>query len=332
MTITVILCTYNRCLNLTKVLSSLCVQEPPSGSWEVLVVDNNSFDRTREVVEDFCRRYPARFRYLFEAQPGKSYALNTGIREARGEVLAFVDDDVAVEPTWLRNLTASLQNGDWAGAGGRILPEWCCAPPRWLPLTSRYPFAPFALFDLGPEARPLSEAPFGTNMAFRKAMFEKYGGFRTDLGPNPANMIRSEDTEFGNRLLAAGEKLRYEPTAVVYHPVLAKRARKEYFLAWWFHKARAEIRQNGTEPGRICIRGVPIIYFRRLALWTMRWMVAFNPSTRFERKINVWVNAGLITESYRRFRAGDTSSPAKYAAPPAPQAQGNRPSSPIRPK
>jgi glycosyltransferase involved in cell wall biosynthesis len=87
-------------------------------SWEILVVDNNSKDRTREVVEDFCRRDPDHFRYVFEPQQGKSFALNSGIREARGDVVAFMDDDVTVEPTWLQNLTADLWSGQWTGAGG----------------------------------------------------------------------------------------------------------------------------------------------------------------------------------------------------------------------
>src|SRR5690349_7477494 len=94
-----------------------------SVEWEVLVVDNNSSDQTREVVDEFCRRYPGRFRYLFESRPGKSCALNAGVREARGAVVAFMDDDVTVEPTWLQELTAALHNGQWAGAGGRILPQ-----------------------------------------------------------------------------------------------------------------------------------------------------------------------------------------------------------------
>lgn len=120
--VTVILCTYNRCQILEKALSSIAASTLPQGvEWEVLVVDNNSRDQTREVAEDFCRRYPGRFRYLFEPNPGKSYALNTGIREARGDVLAFLDDDLTVEPTWLQSLTARLDDGEWAGAGGRTL-------------------------------------------------------------------------------------------------------------------------------------------------------------------------------------------------------------------
>ena len=123
MNTTVVLCTYNRCQSLERALSSIAASTLPQGfEWEVLVVDNNSSDQTREVVEDFCRRYPGRFRHVFEPRQGKSYALNTAISGARGDVLAFVDDDVFVEPTWLQNLTADLYSGEWAGAGGRILP------------------------------------------------------------------------------------------------------------------------------------------------------------------------------------------------------------------
>src|SRR5208282_2733880 len=176
MEITVILCTYNRCQSLAKSLESLAAsQMPESVSWEVLVVDNNSRDQTRAVVEDYSRRYPERFRYLFEPKQGKSHALNAGIQATEGEILAFVDDDVTVDSTWLQNLTAPLRNGEWAGAGGRILPEQNFSPPHWLPLQDRYALAPLALFDLGPEAGPLIEPPFGTNMAFQRKAFERYG-------------------------------------------------------------------------------------------------------------------------------------------------------------
>ena len=183
MNITVILCTYNRCESLMKALASIALSHmPESVAWEVLVVDNNSHDRTRDVVADFCVRYPGRFRYLFERQPGKSHALNRGIAEAQGDVLAFMDDDVRVEPMWLQNLTAALLKGRLAGCGGRVLPEWNSVPPRWLPKgdyyrapvpseearscapkrwfpdnKERYALGPLALFDLGLEAgRPMS--------------------------------------------------------------------------------------------------------------------------------------------------------------------------------
>jgi glycosyltransferase involved in cell wall biosynthesis len=302
MKVTVILCTFNRCDLLAKALQSVAGSTlSKSVEWEVLVVDNASSDSTPAVVKDFCERYPGRFRYLSEPRPGKSHALNLGIREARGDVLAFMDDDVVVEPTWLQNLTAALNDSKWAGVGGRILPEQPFSPPRWIPLKNQNALAPLAVFDPGIEAGPLADTPFGANMAFRKSMFERYGGFRTDLGPQPGGKPqKSEDSEFGHRLQAAGEVFRYEPSALVYHGVPRNRVRKDYFLAWWFDKARADIRAFGIPSGaRWFVAGIPLYLFRRLAVWTVRWMVALKPSSRFSNKLKAWTAAGEILECYR---------------------------------
>src|SRR5678816_2302696 len=189
MRISVILCTYSRCESLTAALHSVAASQiPPAIPWEVLVIDNNSRDRTRDVALDFSRRYPERFRYLFESQQGKSHALNLGVREASGDVIAFMDDDVVVDPSWLRNLTATLESDSWAGAGGRVIPLWNADRPSWLPSTGEI-LAPLVSFNCGEQAGTLREPPFGTNMAFRKEMFERYGRFRTDLGPRPDSEI-----------------------------------------------------------------------------------------------------------------------------------------------
>jgi glycosyltransferase involved in cell wall biosynthesis len=304
MNISVILCTYNRCNSLRKALESAAHSTlPESVQWEVLIVDNNSNDQTKAVADDFIGKYPGRFRYLFEPKPGKSNALNSGIQQARGDVLAFMDDDVQVEPSWLQNLTANLHNGSWAGSGGRILPQWTSSPPPWLPSEGRYALAPLVMFDLGLESAPLDEAPFGTNMAFLKTVFEKYGNFRIDLGPRPGSEIRNEDTEFGQRLLQAGEHLRYEPSAVVYHEVPKNRLRKQFFLNWWFDKARADIREQGIPTDtRWFVAGIPLYLFRRLAVWGLRWLIAAEPHRRFEAKTKVWARVGEIQECYRLSR------------------------------
>jgi len=302
MNITVILCTYDRCHSLRKTLSSIAASSlPDKVKWEILVVDNNSKDQTREIVEDFCQTHPGRFRYLFEPRQGKSYALNAGILDAQGDILAFTDDDVTVEPTWLRNLTASLDSGRWVGAGGRTLPETSFSAPRWLRLDGLHALGPLALFDRGLEACDLAEPPFGNNMAFRREALVKYGGFRTDLGPRPGSEIRSEDTEFGRRVLSAGERVRYEPSAIAYHAIPASRVEKRYFLAWWFDKARAEIRELGVPLGtKWFVNGIPLYLFRRLAMWTLRWIFTFEPSRRFSSKVNTWAAAAGIVETYRQ--------------------------------
>lgn len=293
MNITVILCTYNRCQSLEKALDSVAASKlPDSISWEVLVVDNNSRDRTRELMEKYCKREPNRFRYLFEGQQGKSHALNAGIRFAQGDILAFVDDDVTVEPAWLGNLTNALHHNEWCGAGGRIILQWPPSLPDWLSIEGPMTRHGLPGFDQGLVAKDLVGPPFGTNMAFRREVFEKFGGFRTDLGPEPGSEIRAEDTEFGRRVLAAGERLRYEPSAVVFHPVPANRINKKHLLAWWFDYGRGDYRE-------FPIRPIPQIC--RLVAWTIRWMAALKPRERFFCKLVVWEKAGTLSECYRQW-------------------------------
>jgi glucosyl-dolichyl phosphate glucuronosyltransferase len=311
MNITLLVCTYNRCESLTKTLNNaVALKLPESIDWEILVVDNNSKDQTRGVIRDFERRYPSRFRYVFESQQGLCYARNAGIREARGEIIAFLDDDVTTEPTWLQNLTATLHDDLFVGAGGRILPEHAFSAPRWLPLRERYALAPLCMFDVGLEAGRLTEPPIGANMAFRKEMFEKYGYFRTDLGRIGNSLLSNEDTEFGHRLLNAGEPLWYEPSAVVFHPVSESRLRKGYFLAWWFGKGRSDIRQFGIPPNtKLRYRGIPLYLFRNLAVWTVRWMISINPSLRFSCKLKVWGKAGQILECWQSSKTSECTTP-----------------------
>ncbi len=295
MKITVIICTFNRCQSLSKALDSVAAQVlSESIEWKVIVVDNNSSDQTRELAEDYSRRYPDRFRYLFEPQQGKSHALNRGIREAEGEVLAFMDDDVTVEPTWLYNLTAPLKNDTWAGVGGRIVPPLNFTPPTWLALEGPYDLGGIlALFDKGREGSELTEAPYGANMAFRKQIFEKYGLFRPDLGPCPGSEIRGEDTEFGRRVLKGGDRLWYEPSAIVHHAVLENRIQKEYFLHFLYDHGRALIREKGRRPTIWFILGIVL---RPLRSRMIGWLFAFDPQQRFYCKCLVWMTFGQIVE------------------------------------
>jgi glucosyl-dolichyl phosphate glucuronosyltransferase len=310
MSVSVIICTFNRCEMLARALDSVAASAvPDTVEWEVLVVDNNSTDQTRDVVQDFRRRYPGRFRYLLEPEQGLSHARNAGIRESQGDVLVFTDDDVTVDSPWLRNLTTALQDREWAGTGGRIIPVWSCPPPRWLRIHRPRVIGCFVAFDRGSEAGPLTEPPFGANMAYRKVMFTKYGGFRTDLGRCGQNMIGNEEIEFAQRLLTAGERLRYEPSAVVHHPVLEDRLTKEYHLAWWFGQARSDVKMSGVLPGtKLLLCGVPFYLFRRLARWTVQWLVSVRPANRFYCKLIAWGLAGEIFERYQRSRSGHGDS------------------------
>lgn len=315
MNITVILCTYNRSESLARALESVSASVlPASVEWEVLVVDNNSPDRTRDVIEEYCARYPGRFRYLFEGKQGKSNALNSAIRNARGNILAFMDDDVLVAPDWLQNLTAPLASGEFGGAGGRILSQQSFDLPDWLDLDGEYGVGGMlALFDHGDEGFELKTPPFGTNMAFPAEIFAQLGDFRTDMGPCPGSELRNEDMEFGRRVMAAGKKLWYVPDAVVYHAIPPSRISQDYLLRFWYDHGRALIREIGPRPNilgvipRWCLT-IPKICVVTLPQRVFKWLVATDPKRRFFFKGFVWMTLGQIAELPRVRQAGKRSA------------------------
>lgn len=160
-----------------------------------------------------------------------------------------------------------------------------------------------AVFDLGEKPHELNRPPYGTNMAFQRKMFEKYGLFSVDLGPRPGSQLRGEDTEFGRRLITAGERLRYEPSAIVYHPILVSRLQKKYLLEWWFDHGRAQMREKVWRPD---IWGIPRQYLciaktigMHLSVRALQWMLAVSPQGRFFWKCQAWRVVGEIVETRR---------------------------------
>jgi glycosyltransferase involved in cell wall biosynthesis len=306
MKISVIICTFNRCESLRKVLA--CIEElvvPAEVTWEVLVVDNNSRDHTRDVVESFITRAPERFKYLFEKQQGKAFALNAGLRAARGGIVAFTDDDVLIDRNWLSEILAAFHNYDCSGVGGIIVPVWAQRKPKWY--ATEGPFrviGPIVEYDRGGEVCEITKppCPWGANMAFMSDLFEKYGFFRTDLGPNPFNLMRGEDNEFGLRLIQGKERFLYVPGAVVYHPVDANRAKKRYFKSWYFNIGRASVRIHGLPSNVKYSVGVPRFYFRRLVENWMRWGMAFNSHARFYHKMCFYKSLGELVETHYQFQ------------------------------
>jgi glucosyl-dolichyl phosphate glucuronosyltransferase len=310
MKVTIILCTYNRCRSLATALDSVAASVvPETVTWDVLVVDNNSKDQTREVIEDFCRRYPDHFRYMFVSRQGKSHALNAALREVEADVIAFTDDDVTVEPSWLRNLISPLADSQWCGAAGRITLGRDFSPPRWMAISSEFDLrGSLVQFDQGDKEGNLTKAPFGANMAFKASMFQKYGNFRTDLGRNGRNLIGNEDTEFSERLMASGERLCYVPSAIVNHPVPPERLTKKYFRAYWFSYGRSLVRQDGA---RLPLWRIPLRYLRRFKGW-VQWMFRIdhwwflNPRGRFLCQVLLCQTAGEMLESYHLSLASES--------------------------
>jgi glucosyl-dolichyl phosphate glucuronosyltransferase len=298
--LSVIVATYNRAPFLGGTLRTLeNLRCSSSLSWELLVVDNNSTDETRQVVEAFADRAPFCVRYLFERNQGRSAALNSGIAAARGRIVAFTDDDVLVDPEWLRNLKNAFDRFDAAAVAGKVIPLWTLPKPRWLEMEDQLAIV---RFDQGEEAKIIAIPPLGANSAFLREMFSKYGSFRLDLGVSgEKHTITCDDTEFGERLIRGGEKIVYAPGAIVYHPVESSRMTKDYFLSWYYYNGRSLTRTFGVPQQGASYFGVPRWLYRELATNALNWFFCFN-SERFAKKLKTYRSAGNLSESRRLSR------------------------------
>ena len=296
--ISVILCTYNRAASLRSTLGSLaCLRMPPGVKWELLVVDNNSKDETREVVDQFAETAEMCVRYLFEGRQGKSAALNTGVSAATGKIIAFTDDDVVVDADWLVNLRRAFAEHDCAAVAGKIVPVWEHEKPDWLEMEG--PQGAVLTFDLGVEEKQINFEPYGANSAFRKESFQKYGLFRLDLGPSAEDRLTYEETEFASRLIAGGEKIWYVPGAIIYHPVEPRRTSKGFLLRWSYDYGRSVMRATGNPKDGVTYWGVPRWVLRRLTGNFLAWMLCIRAKQRFQHKLRTYDNLGRVVEAWR---------------------------------
>lgn len=302
MNISVVLPTYNRAASLRVTLESFAsLVIPEDLSWELLVVDNNSTDFTREVVKKIAGTVAFPVRYVFEKRQGRSAALNAGIARANGEIIVFTDDDVLLHQDWLVTLKQTFDRFDCAAVAGRVVPMWNQPKPDWLEMDGHFAITNF---ERGDDFREITEPPLGANSAFRREVFQRHGLFRLDLGvAGSKHTITCDDTEFGQRLIDAGERIVYSPTAIVFHPVDPSRATKKYFLSWYFYNGVSLTRTAGLPKEGIFYFGVPRWLVRELLGNLARWIFTFSGKRRFKNKLRFCGSVGNIVESYRLSRS-----------------------------
>jgi GT2 family glycosyltransferase len=235
--ISAVICTYDRYDLLPGAIESLRRQDAPPGSLEIIVVDNSP-DQQR--ARRFAARYAATadFSYLFEPRAGLSNARNRGAGAARGRIVAYIDDDARAAPGWARELLrAHDAYGGRAGAvGGPVRPLWPEAKPDWLgPSLLGY----LSIVDLGRETRELLAGEWlaGCNLSFDRTALVVAGGFRVDLGRvgSAGMMISNEDLEIAERIKASGKLVVYAPAACVDHVIAPERLTEAWFrrrAAW----------------------------------------------------------------------------------------------------
>jgi len=269
--VSVVVPTRNRAQLLRAALTSLLAQRESGVRYEVLVVDNNSTDDTKETVAAVSDG--GKIRYLFEPRKGPSYARNRGVEESTAPIVAFADDDVRVSDSWVEQVYSILhRRADVDCVGGKVLPEWPQEPPAWV---TRSHWGPLALADYGPTPIHIdSEHPLcllTANMAARRAAIMSVGGF-------DPRYLRCQDHELQIRLWQAGHKGLYEPELVVTSPVDVERLTKAYVRHWYRQSARYQakmpVRALFDLPGDgQMILNVPRFLYRSLAEELARWTV-----------------------------------------------------------
>lgn len=248
--ISVLIATYNRADLLGRTLDTLALSVL-TRSWEVVVVDNNSSDHTRDVIERRAAAYPVALRYLFEPRQGKSIALNSALAQITAPVIAFTDDDVRAPSGWLDAITGPLfTRPDVDYTGGPVRPFWEKPKPDWLDESGDLG-GTIAVKDHGPEPFIFEEharTPLGVNMAVRRSLIERIGGFRADLGRSGGSLLGQEQAEFFCRSRAAAVRGAYVPSAHLEHFVPAARLTRAYFRRWWFWKGVSHARLHRLHP------------------------------------------------------------------------------------
>jgi glycosyltransferase involved in cell wall biosynthesis len=318
MRFSVVIPTYNRAAELPATLRSLSglVASDP---WELLVVDNNSTDGTRQVVVEAARDFPVALHYVFEPEQGRSAALNAGIRRSRGGIVVTTDDDVRVPHDWLEACGAALDTLACDYVGGRVLPLWGAPRPAWIPDHGGKQWAVIALLDYGPDPIPFftqaHRVPLGVNMAFRRGAFDRAGLWDNSVGRRKGTLLGQEVREWMARARAAGLRGSYAPSMTVRHVIQKDRLNKRYFRRWyyWNGVSRALLYRHAwidmqapestdVDFSRVPhILGVPRFFYgkalreiRRACLGAWRG----DPVGRFDAELWLWFFAGVLRQRW----------------------------------
>lgn len=237
----VVIATYNRAALLARALDSLLAAQVPEGlGVGAVVVDNNSPDDTRAVVASYRERFDARFarglRYVHEARPGKSHALNAGLAVVAGDLIGMIDDDEEIDAGWFEEVARAFSDPTLDYVTGPYRPRWGAAPPAWLPMR---PSSVIGWVDGGAEVRTFGVdydgVLMGGNAVVRRGLLQAVGGYDASLGPTADRRLLScEDEDVHRRLVAAGARGQYRPDLVIRHYIPPERLTKRYHRRWYF--------------------------------------------------------------------------------------------------
>lgn len=238
MKLSIIIPTFNRADSLQKTLQSfLDAKIPPNFGIAVTVINNNSTDHTEKIFEEMKPHFDKfEFDYIFEEKQGRSFALNSGIKKADGDLISAIDDDEEIEKNWFVEVEKIFRErwNEIDFVGGKLLPNWETAPPVWVePLKDGV----ICWRDYGDEEWIYGrETPMitGGHGIFKREVFADLGLYQENVGAAGKGFISGEDEILYDQLLIYGKRGVYNPKLVIYHYVPAYRLDKNYYRKWLF--------------------------------------------------------------------------------------------------
>lgn len=227
-----ITCTFNRANNLSRTLDSLVKQVYDANKFEILIVNNNSTDHTAKICEQFIEQYSSlNIRSVIETNQGLSFALNRGIKEAKGEYIIYIDDDETIEVEHLSRLDSYLnENPQIAFAGSAVIPVYEGEEPKWMSrFLQRLMGGAFGQNKTKVELLSASSYPGTGHTIIKRALYDVYGNYNTELGRKGAALMGAEDKDLSIRLIQAGVKCYFLPNIPIYHHIPAYKLTDEFF-------------------------------------------------------------------------------------------------------
>jgi glucosyl-dolichyl phosphate glucuronosyltransferase len=308
--LSIIICSFNRSTELEQLLEDINQQYELLNSdeqkeIELILVDNNSFDNTKEIIYHYIESTALSVKFFTETQLGLSHARNLAISKASGDLLAFLHDDINLDDDWLQEALRLGQNANEEEIGvygGRIVPLWQSETPSWLNINdNKYPIQQRFLnihsygdqsysYPFETEAGVV-EFPCGTHVFIRKDVFDNCGLFRTDLGPSAAGGLEvAEDFEFFQYLNTLKIPMIYVPQAMVFQVIKPHQLKLQYIRREHFKFARAKYwikhsnrLKKDTAPQNHTMTGLQL----KFLLFTLAWLLSLFS---FNNRLRHWLS------------------------------------------
>ncbi len=297
--LSIVICTYNRASFLDGLFASIVAQSLDRSLFEVVIVENNCTDDTETICREFIATHPEmNIKYCKEEQQGLSFARNRGIEESRGEYLTFADDDALLTPDFSEKVCNYLDSHPETGeVGGPILLHYMGSIPTW-----ENPYMNSLLGYFKPSEsgyrmkRKNRRYPRGSNMTFRREIFEKCGNFNTSLGRVGRILVGGEEKDIAYRIFDTGCAIEYTPEIIVYHLVPEERTTLEFIKRQAIGTGESERVRSQLEENSYAKRILTEIakWGATLVLWSY-YMLRFKPAKGNTLvKFRYWVSCGLL--------------------------------------